>query len=496
MPRFRRLVLWSLFTLVGCADVVPDQEPLPWDQDRALLRLVPEVGTLELAAGGTADLSLLAYYDDALEPVSVTAAASWRSSDPAVAEVSATGTVEGMATGTAALYATLGGVTSDPVTVLVGRSAYTVTVEGHIGRRGKLLDLVVTSPDGDFAVADSVELSVPGLVPFGEDRPTEPWWGVVPGTTNAYRAVFLIPPTAPLGQLPINLRVDGSPPQSAPQVEIQRNESLEGAPEGCPYFNEDDTSNWTFTADGTNRARTWLLGGLPSGTLLRLSARSQTAGDVDPWMAVWSLDGELLMTNDTAVGSAGTDEAALEVTARQTDFDGAFFLTASVSPTAIGSQTGGTLGTNCLSRALPSASAEALAPFPIGGIALTPGRTVQEFDLSAFAGSVARAYVYLDLDLEQLGQTTVRLRAPDGSEVDLIDDAWGAAVDVPSGSRWLGTLGAPNPFLPTADAVGGGAGTPELSGVLISGTWEVEVDVQTVGELGAWYDAAVWVEAL
>ncbi len=486
----------SLLLVVGCVDVVPDLEPLPWDEDQPLVRLIPTTSRLDLTTGGKADLGLSALYEDALEPVPVLVPAAWATSNPLVAEVSTSGEVTGVEEGYAAVWATLGGVQSDPVAVHVGRSAYSVEVNGRIARQGKLLHLQLTAEDVDFAAAGSVELSIPGLMPFGQDRTTDPWWGPLEDNPNEYQAVFLVPPTTPPGALPITLRLDGTPPTNPIEVEIQANESLAGPPLGCSYFNDEDESNWTSSTGGNIQARTWLVGGFDDNTLLRFISRSRTSGDVDPWMALWSLEGDLLLVNEAGHGAGGTDEAAIEATAMQADLDGAWYLTSAVDPAAVASQTEGTLVTACHSHQLPPAKAEATDGFPEDGIPLLPGSTVQEFDMSAFAGSVARVYAYIDTDLARVPGTTVRVRTPDGAAVSLIDGAWAAEVGVEAGARWLGSLGAPPPFLPTADDVAGGADGAAIVGEVISGVWEIEVDVQSVGELGSWYGAALWVETL
>ncbi len=470
---------------VGCGDVVPDQTPVPWTQDRPIERLVPSVATITLAEGAQAPLGLDAYYQDLLEPVSITSA-SWTSVDPTVASVDAS-TVTAIGPGRTTLYAVVGGVQSGPVTVVVGRD-YDLTASTGSVRRGKLLDLVLTTPDADFAAATTIELGIEGLLPFGEERREDPWWGVVPGTTDRYRGVFLVPPTAPTGDLPVTFLLDGAAPRLPVTVEVQRNEALDGAPHGCGYFDDDDDSNWTFS-EGTNQARTWLVGDLAADTLYRFAARSTTTGDVDPWMALWSLDGELMLTNEAAFGAENTDEAGIEITSLADDFTGSWFLTVAVSPEAVSSQAAGTLGTACVARDLPSHAAEATDGFPALGDPFSPGENVRDFDFTGIGGSVERAYVYLEIDVLRPDVTTVRLRTPEGEEVELIDPAWSDEAGVEG--RWLGTLGAPEPFVPTASK----DGTEALAGKTIAGVWELEVDIEGVGDLGSWYDAKIWLES-
>ncbi len=485
MPRGSSVAL-AVLIAVGCGDVVPDQPPLPWSEDRAIARLVPAESQLALAQGGRATLELQAFYEDLIEPVTISSA-SWSSSDPTVATLEGS-TVTAVAPGRASLYAVVGGVQSAPVSLIVGRGDYDLSADVTVVRRGKLLDITLTSADADFTVATTIDLAIEGLLPFGDARTEDPWWGVVPGTDDEYRGVFLVPPTAPLGDLTVDFLLDGAPPREQVSIEILRNEALDGAPHDCDYFEEDNASNWSF-ATGTNQARTWLLGGLSADTLSRFATRSTTTGDVDPWMALWSLEGDLLVTNDTVAGAVNTDESAIEVTALTDDFSGGWYLTVSISPDAVSSQAEGTLGTSCVDRDLPPFAAEATDGFPGVGVALTPGRTTKSFAFDGIGGSLARAYVYLDLDVLRPAQTTVRLRAPDDSEVDLIDPDW--SEDLGLNGRWMGTVGAPKPFVPGATP----GGTTDLAGVTISGTWEIEVDVQTVGELGAWYDAKIWLES-
>jgi hypothetical protein len=480
--------------LGGClVDAVPDLDAPPWeDGDRALERLVPSASTLVVAEGGTETLTLSAFYEGTAEPVVVTVAADWTSSDPEVAEVTSAGTVTGIAEGRTIVFGMLAGVQSDPVTVIVGR-VYSLDANTAIARRGKLLNLVLTSPEADFTQTESIELSIAGLMPFADDRTADPWWGIVPGTTSSYEAVFLVPPTAPLGQREVVFRLDGASPVETLVVEIQPSDSLETA-HGCDYFNEDSTSNWKFSNNGAgNQARTWLVSGGSSGTLTRFSARSITPGDVDPWMALWSLNGDLLITNDEGYGATTTDEASIELTTLLDDTDGAHYVTAAVSPYATASQAGGTIGTACVERSLPVHVADAIDGFPDSGELLLPGHRRKEFDFSNIGGSAARIYAYIDTDLHRPDVTTVTLFAPDGSQVNLIDPDWAEEVGV--SERWIGTLGAPEPFTPTASEIAGGLGTLELTGALISGVWVLDMDIAAVGNHGHWRDARLWIES-
>jgi hypothetical protein len=471
--------------LVGCVDVIPNQEAPPWSTDRAIERLVPSVSTLALPEGEQSAVTVEGYYADSLEPVPITGA-TWASADEAIASMDG-GIVMAMSPGRTVVYAMVGGLQSSPISVRVSRGVYELEADTTLVRRGKLLDLTVTSSDADFTGGE-ISLSIEGLMPFGDERETDPWWGIVPGTTNSYRGVFLAPPAAPLGDVVVDFLLDGAPPRDDLLIEVLRNEALDGEPHDCDYFEEDAASNWTFS-EGTNQARSWLLGGLSADTITRFAARSQTSGAVDPWMALWSLEGELLMTNDSVPGATTTDEAALELTSLTDDFVGAWYLTVGVSPNAASSQAVGTLVTSCLDRSLPLHTAEATSGFPDQGETLLPGRNTKTFQFRGIGGSVSRVYVYVDVNLLLPNVTTVRVIAPNDSGVDLIDGDW--AEDVGSTGRWLGTLGAPPPFIPTADP----RGTTQLAGIPVAGSWQLQVQVDGVGELGTWNDAKIWIES-
>jgi hypothetical protein len=118
------------------------------------------------------------------------------------------------------------------------------------------------------------------------------------------------------------------------------------------------------------------------------------------------------------------------------------------------------------------------------------------------AGSVIRAFVFLDLDLEQPEATTVRLVAPGGREVELMGPA-GTEPPTPDwyadflgeGGGFEGVLGAPAPFRPTAEEwKGTGGGTTGLAGEEAGGTWRVEVEMLAPGSGGVWREGRVWVE--
>ena len=72
--------------LVGCVDVIPNQEAPPWSTDRGIERLVPSVSTLALPEGGQSAVTVEGYYADSLEPVPITGA-TWASADEAIASM-------------------------------------------------------------------------------------------------------------------------------------------------------------------------------------------------------------------------------------------------------------------------------------------------------------------------------------------------------------------------------------------------------------------------
>jgi YVTN family beta-propeller protein len=122
-----------------------------------------------VAAGSTAQLTATGSYSDG-SSTDVSSSATWSSSQPAVATVSASGLVTGVKPGTTTITAALGGLTgSATVTVTAPPRAYVVSESGHltvIDRAtstvittvtvGGLPDAVTVSPDGSHVyVADA-----------------------------------------------------------------------------------------------------------------------------------------------------------------------------------------------------------------------------------------------------------------------------------------------------------------------------------------------------
>lgn len=492
-------LLFALLVLAGCPvePVIPDTPDPPYSAARSVDRLVVDGdATLDLPRGETVDLGLSAWFDGATEPTSVTAAATWSVADPDIATVDSSGVILGVSEGSTTAWGVYAGIASEPVAVEVTRGLWNVDfVDGGTGVQGKLLDVELVATDTTFEGA-TVTLSVEGLMPFGAERVEDPWWGAVEGVPNRYRARFLVPPTATPGPHAVTVSLDGREPENALSVQITANTAF-GEVRGCDYFASDAASNWTFQADGNN-TRTWLVGDLGRNTNTHIRAKTATSGDVDAWLATWSLTGELLSTSDDDPTQSDGD-AGVQVTSLEDVFDGAFYVTASISPDATAEASGGSMVTDCAVEMMADPMLEAsnaATLFDADGTTIIAGDATEAATFSAaIAGTVARAWVYLDVDIEMLEVVTFTLTSPAGTPVELLNPQW--ATEWAADGAWIGVVGGPEPFIPTADAFTNpstSTGTEEFEGEAAEGTWTVSVHMNAAGSGGTWNDALLWIE--
>ena len=492
--RLGSLVLVAL--LAGCpVDPVVPETPDPPFTARTLDRLAVADGTtLDLPRGEVVSLSLAAWFDGAEESTDVTGAATWAVADPGIATVDATGQIQGVSEGMTSAWGVYAGIGSEPIAVDVTRGLWNVDfTDGGTGVQGKLLDVELVATDTTFSDAGTVVLAIEGLLPFGEDRTDDPWWGEA-GAPNRYKARFLVPPTATPGAHALTVSLDGREPENALTVQITANTAF-GDVRDCDYFANDAASNWTFQADGNN-TRTWLVGALGRNTNTHIRAASSSAGDVDAWLALWSLTGALLTTSDDDPTLASGD-AALQVTSLEDVFDGAYYVTASISPMATTAGSGGSMVTDCVEEAMPDPMLEATnaaALFDADGSTIYAGDATEVATFPGPTGTVTRAWVYLDAEVTQPDNVTFKLTSPAGTEVELLSPQWSTEWLVDG--VWVGVVGGPEPFVPTADAFTNpttSTGTAECAGESAAGTWTVSAHMNAVGTGGTWRDALLWV---
>ncbi len=498
-PRFALLA--AFVSLAGCPvePVIPDTPDAPYSAARVVERLAVTGDTvLDLPRGETIALGLSAWFAGDEESTDVSAAAAWQVGDTSIATVNEDGEILGVTEGATTAWGLYGGIPSEPVAVLVTRGLWNVDfVDGGTGVQGKLLDVELVATDTTFSDTESIVLTIDGLTPFGMDRTEDPWWGLVDGAPNRYRARFLVPPTATPGAHLVNVTLDGRAPESGIAVQINANTAF-GDVRDCSYFASDPASNWTFQADGNN-ARTWLVGMLGRNTNTRITARSSTAGDVDPWLAVWSLTGGLIATSDDDP-SLSAGEAGVQITSLEDVFDDAFYVTAAISPNSTAAEAGGSMVTGCAVETLPdpmmTASNQATL-FDADGTNISPGGSTEAAVFnSALSGDVARAWVYLDVQVAQPEVLSFWLTSPAGTAVELVSPQWSSEW-LQDGGGWIGVVGGPSPFIPTADEFTNPStsdGTLEFAGEAAAGTWTVSAQLSAVGSGGTWFDALLWIE--
>lgn len=479
---------------------MPDTPEAPWSDARAVTSLTIEGdGEIIVSRGESVQLILSARFDDDEAPSDVTAATTWRVADPSIATVTAEGAIEGLTEGSTIVWGEYTGVRSPAQPLEVGLGPWSVELsDGSTGVQGKLLDIELLTNDTTFASAGSIELSVDGLLPFGEGRVSEPWWGVPEETPNRYRARFLVPPTATPGPHTVLLSLDGVPPENVLTLQVTANTSFSSVRD-CDYFADDPSSNWTFQADGNN-SRSWLLGDLARGTNSRLLAQSNTPGGVDPFLALWSLTGELLAVSDDDPEYGFDGGAGLQINSLEDVFEGAYYVTATISPDAVGASLGGTIATSCDVEGMPDpmllASNDAELFGTSDGTIIYPGSSTAEAEFAGVSGTVQRVWVYLDLLMTQPDYTTVWLRSPAGTVVEIISPNWSADW-LPEDGEWAGTLGGAAPFVPVASVWSNPTvedpGTEVFDGESATGTWTVGLTVNIADGSGVWRDARLFI---
>jgi len=501
-----RTTAWTLAfssLLLGCPaePVVPDTPEAPWVEARLVTSLAIDGDTeISLARGETVALSLSAYFDDDESPSDVTAAATWQVADPSIAMVTSDGTIEGLLEGFTTVWGEYAGIRSASRPLEVGLGPWDAEVsDGGTGVQGKLLDVELFTDDTTFDVAESIELSVDGLIPFGQERVEEPWWGVPEGEPNRYRARFLVPPTATPGAHDVFVTIDGKPPTNALSIQITANTSFASVRD-CDYFENEPSSNWTFQAEGNN-SRSWLFGDLARSTNSRLFALSNGSDGVDPYLALWSLTGELLATSDDDPEYGLDGGAGLQVSSLEDVFEGAYYVTATISPKAVGAALGGTIATSCAVEMMPdpmySANNEEEL-FGAEGATIYPGSSTPAAEFSVPDLTVGRVWVYLDLTMTQADYTTVTLWSPELTKVELISPNWSTDW-LSADGEWAGGLGGEAPFVPVASVWSNPTvddpGTAAFAGESSAGTWRIQLTVNNAGEGGVWRDAMLFVGA-
>jgi|GEM_PF-2694442 len=488
--------------LLGCPaePVEPSQSAPPWSEARTVTALqISAEGDLTVPRGETLSLTLNARFDDDEALSDVTAAAVWRVADSSIATIDANGDIEGLLEGVTTAWGEFAGIPSDPLTLEVVRGRWTVSfADGSSGVQGKLLDVELSTDDTTFASAETIELSIEGLVPFGVQRVVDPWWGTPDAQPNRYRARFLVPPTATPGPHEVNVTLDGRAPENQLVLQITANTSF-GTVRDCDYFADEPASNWTFQADGNN-SRTWLFGDLMRSTNTRVRATSNTPGGVDPYLVLWSSVGELITTSDDDPEFGSDGGAGLQVSSLEDVFEGAYYITATISPAALGNALGGTIATTCDVESMPDpmrpASNDAEL-FGSGATTILPGSATTVAEFAGVSGTVVRAWVYLDVALTQPDFTSVFLTSPTGTEVELISPNWSADWLAETG-EFVGALGGPSPFVPVAEVWANpsapGPGTEAFGGEGGTGTWTLHFVMAAVGDGGLWRDARLFIE--
>ena len=410
-PPLLILLAWLLASCSGASDGPEIEEP-PYSTDRGIVRIDLTPTFVALGATETQPLTATAVYDDG-ETTDVTGLVDWVVPDDYVDLVSVEGGVllpEGV--GWAHVYAALGPVASNIVTVEVGQFSYAVTGLQWDGTahdpddsipQGNLVKVTVevASRTLDAERPDLIDLQIDGFVPFGLDRPEmglDPYFVVVDDVT--YEGWFLVPPSATAGDHALSLDVEGVLGDTEDVLTVASNLL---PPKTCDELAAEGSLD---PFDG----RKYRMNLAEAGWANRILA--DAGGDLDTALWLFDEDGELFAFTDTPFG--GDDDARLDIGITER-LHGTYFLVLTASPRAASEAAAeGAFVLSCDDEQITgeeiTGSTEVVIPAGSGAVELT-------INAPAPAGGplVEQVWVHADVETDVPGLVTVVLRPPDTS---------------------------------------------------------------------------------
>ena len=415
MPPHRMLLLPLLaWLLAGCAGSSsgPEIEDPPYTTDRGIVRIELTPTFVSLGASETQPLTATAVYDDG-ETTDVTEVVDWVVPDEDLDLVSVDeGVLQPVGVGWAHVYAALGPVASNIVTVEVGQFSYAVTALQWDGTahdpddsipQGNLVKVTVevASRTLDAERPDLIELQIDGFIPFGLDRPEaglDPYFQVVDDVT--YEGWFLVPPSTTAGDHAVSLEVEGVAGDSEDVLTVASNML---PAKTCDELAADSTLD-PFDV------RKYRMNFGEIGWAYRILAEADDGLDT----ALWLFDeagGQFTFT-DTPFG--GGDDARLDMGITEL-LHATYYLVLTASPRAVNEAAAeGGFVLSCDDEEVTgeenNGSTEVVIPSGSGPVELT-------IEAPAPSGGplVERAWVHADIETDVPGLVTVVLRAPDTS---------------------------------------------------------------------------------
>jgi subtilisin-like proprotein convertase family protein len=192
---------------VACTTEQPQLvvEDPPYGSQDDVVRLVVSPAYVNFGTEDREDLTVVAQYETG-DDVDVTGQVNWVVGDEDIVSMDGASAV-GVSVGVTQVYATLSYLTSNMATIEVGHFTYTIECVSDTETQAKQAEMVLCSVDIEGREFDEdhpeyVTFEIEGFIPFGHDRaslglPTTNYFWV--DDENTFKALFLIPPSLPVG---------------------------------------------------------------------------------------------------------------------------------------------------------------------------------------------------------------------------------------------------------------------------------------------------------
>jgi hypothetical protein len=461
----------------------PDVEDPPYStaNDIVSLQLTPTF--ISLGSAESQPLTVTAAYEDGAT-ADVTGSVDWVVPEEFADRVDMDGTtLMPLAVGRAQVYATLGPLTSNIITIEVGQFAYTVS--------SLVWDDVTYDPDDsvpqatvvqvtvevqgrtlDPARPDLIEFAIDGLLPFGADRAEhglDAYFEVVDDIT--YSGWFIVPPSALTGAHALSLVAEGIAGDTEDVLDVGSNIL---PPKTCDELLTDST----MEAFDERKYRI-NFGDFPRAYDIVAEASDGSSLDTALWL--FSEDGELFSYTDDP-WDGGTDaHLTMGITDR---LRGSYYMMLTPSPLAEPAMDSGDFRLTCSGEEVlgDELLGETGTVIPGGG-----GPVELEIEVSGLAPYAGDVWLHMDLESDNPSLVTAVLFAPN---ITLSVGLRATGHDAEHMATTWGTVTEPDDPLYGMDHFAGtdalGTWTLQLESYSASGTttlhdWRLYLDTTTIG---------------
>ena len=385
----------------------PIQQTPPYDSNNEIARLRVEPPVVSLSVNQEQELSALIEYTTG-DTIDVSDEVQWLVQDEDVASIDGD-TLTGEDVGQTSFYAVLDTVVSNAVVVDV--ADFTFSIEPKQATQGEIrqFTFVITSGSTTFTTPDTVDVTMDGCLPFGEDRSgeIEPYFVVEDDTE--FSAYFIIPPTVSVGEHGISLTIGNSVGHSDDQVTVN---SAGLAVDVC----NDVTQFGTLGSDANTRfqVRRYLvnLDNHPRG--YRFDALAAGDYSLDPALWLFDEEGNLFIFVDD-LPSVGGNDALIPFGTTDT-LHGNYAVMMAPSPYAeTTAAESGYFEFTCSEEQVQGDEYFGETDVAVANQGATTDLEIVVDDLDA-GSTVIQAWVHVDLDSDAPTQVTLVLEAPTSSD--------------------------------------------------------------------------------